>query len=359
MKFDPEKIKQAAKDDFDAAWNQGKEYITQPAIPDQYPRFKLGYGKPHPIYDTIQKLREAYLHLGFTEAANPLIVDDKEIHKQFGYEALAVLDRCFYLAGLPRPNVGISDERIARVREIIRVDDEGIDTIRQILHSYKKGEIEGDDLVPEIAHKLDVPGSKVAVMLDHVFPEFKELIPVSSGKTLRSHMTSGWFISLGAMIERTRPPVRLFSVDRCFRREQQEDATRLMTYFSASCIIMDPEVTVEHGKAVAAALLSQFGFEKESRIEALSMIIVLCLFFYSIAQWKLRSRLKETNKYIRNQVKKPTESPTMRWVFFLFRGITELKILLDGIVEKRVANMTDELWDILSLMGKECEKYYV
>ena len=43
----------------------------------------------------------------------------------------------------------------------------------------------------------------------------------------------------------------------------------------------------------------------------------------------------------------------------MFRGITELTILLDGIVEKRVANMTDELWDILSLMGKECEKYYV
>jgi len=26
---------------------------------------------------------------------------------------------------------------------------------------------------------------------------------------------------------------------------------------------------------------------------------------------------------------------------------------------KMVANMTDELWDILSMMGKECEKYYV
>ncbi len=49
----------------------------------------------------------------------------------------------------------------------------------------------------------------------------------------------------------------------------------------------------------------------------------------------------------------------MRWVFFLFRVITELTILLDGIVEKRVVNMTDKLWDILSMMGKECEKYYV
>jgi transposase len=105
--------------------------------------------------------------------------------------------------------------------------------------------------------------------------------------------------------------------------------------------------------------VSEVYLKKESRIEALSMIMVLCLFLYSIAQWKLRSRLKETNKFVRNQVKKPIQNPTMRWVFFLFSGITEFTILLDGIVEKRVANMTDELWDILSLMGKECEKYYV
>lgn len=262
MRFDPEKIRKAAKEDFDTAWNNGKAYISQPTIQSRYPRFKLKFGKPHPVYDTVQKLREAYLRLGFEEVVNPLIVDDKEIHKQFGYEALAVLDRCFYLAGLPRPDVGMSDDTITRIKEIIAVDDAGIDIIRQILHSYKKGEIEGDDLVPEISQKLMVPDSKVVVMLDRVFPEFKELVPVGSNKTLRSHMTSGWFLTLGAMIERAGPPVHLFSVDRCFRREQAEDATRLMTYFSASCVIMDPSVTVEHGRAVAAGLLTQFGFEK-------------------------------------------------------------------------------------------------
>ena len=36
-----------------------------------------------------------------------------------------------------------------------------------------------------------------------------------------------------------------------------------------------------------------------------------------------------------------------------------MTIIFDGIVEKRVANMTDELQNILSLMGKECEKHYV
>ena len=73
-------------------------------------------------------------------------------------------------------------------------------------------------------------------------------------------MTSGWFMTLGAIWDRSPLPLRLFSVDRCFRREQAEGPTRLMTYHSASCVVAGEDVTNEAGKAVAAALLSAFGF---------------------------------------------------------------------------------------------------
>lgn len=263
MRFDPEKVKKDAKENFDLTWNEGKKLIRTTTLNERYPRTTLGYGKAHPVYDTIQKLREAYLRMGFEEMMNPLIVDDREVHKQFGSEALAVLDRCFYLAGLPRPNVGISDERIAQIKEILgNIGDEEIDKIRQVLHSYKKGKVDGDDLVPEISEALGASDALVADMINRVFPEFKELVPEASTKTLRSHMTSGWFISLGALLERKEPPFNFFSIDRCFRREQQEDASRLMTYYSASCVMMDENVTIDHGKAVAEGLLSQFGFEK-------------------------------------------------------------------------------------------------
>ncbi|MBN1134865.1 MAG: O-phosphoserine--tRNA ligase [Methanosarcinaceae archaeon] len=263
MKFDPEEIKKAAKLDFEAAWNKGKELINKPLPNEQYPHISLTFGKAHPVYDTIERLREAYMRMGFEEMMNPLIVDEREVHNQFGHEALAVLDRCFYLAGLPRPNVGISNERIGSIKEILgTVDDEGIEAIRKVLHAYKKGEIDGDDLVLEIAGKLNVSDSLVVDMIEKIFPEFKELVPQSSRKTLRSHMTSGWFITLASVLERKNPPFNFFSVDRCFRREQQEDAARLMTYYSASCVIMDEDVTVDHGKAVSEGLLSQFGFEK-------------------------------------------------------------------------------------------------
>ena len=46
--------------------------------------------------------------MGFDECENPVIVEENDIYREFGPEAMAVLDRVFYIGGLPRPNVGIS-----------------------------------------------------------------------------------------------------------------------------------------------------------------------------------------------------------------------------------------------------------
>jgi transposase len=42
------------------------------------------------------------------------------------------------------------------------------------------------------------------------------------------------------------------------------------------------------------------------RIEALSMIMVLSLLIYFIAEWMLRKRLNETRETVLNQMGKPT-----------------------------------------------------
>jgi O-phosphoseryl-tRNA synthetase len=90
MKFDPDAIRKSAAQDFEKTWNMGRELLPAPAINDSYPRLKLGYGKVHPIFETAHLLREAYLRMGFTETMNPLIVEDREVYRQFGSEALAV-----------------------------------------------------------------------------------------------------------------------------------------------------------------------------------------------------------------------------------------------------------------------------
>jgi transposase len=105
--------------------------------------------------------------------------------------------------------------------------------------------------------------------------------------------------------------------------------------------------------------VSEVYLKKESRIEALAMVMVLCLLLYSIAEWKLRTRLENTKEAIRSQVKKKTQTPTMKWIFFLFRRITELVIEIEGKRIKKVLNMDEETIKVLKMMGENYEKYYV
>ncbi|MBC7115187.1 MAG: O-phosphoseryl-tRNA synthetase [Archaeoglobi archaeon] len=263
MRFNPEEWKKLAESDFVSAWLKSREILREENVNRRYPRKRIRVGKEHPLFETIQRLREAYLRMGFSEVVNPVFIEEIDVRRQFGKEADAVLDRCFYLAGLPRPDVGMSEEKRREIERILgrKVADEEIENLRRKLHEYKKGEFSGDDLAYEIGRALNESDEIGMRIIDEVFPEFREMIPEATRTTLRSHMTSGWFLTLQSLWWKMELPVKLFSIDRCFRREQSEDATRLMSYFSASCVLMDEEVNVDDGKAVAEALLSQFGFE--------------------------------------------------------------------------------------------------
>jgi len=209
------------------------------------------------------ELRQAYLMLGFEETINPLFIDEDHIYRQFGPEAPAVLDRCFYLAGLPRPDIGLGADKIEKIEDLgVSLDEEKIQGIKDVFRHYKKGDTSGDDLVLDLSSALDVANDMGLRVLERVFPELKDLKPLPSKTTLRSHMTSGWFLTLENLYKKRKMPLKLFSIDRCFRREQKEDSSHLMTYHSASCVWMDDEVSLDLGMAVSESLLQYFGFEK-------------------------------------------------------------------------------------------------
>jgi O-phosphoseryl-tRNA synthetase len=262
MRFNPEDWKRKSHENFEGAWHEGPSVLTPASHADTYPSRVYKRAQPHPVFATINRLRETYLSMGFDEAEVPVIIDEKDIYRQFGPEAMAVLDRVFYLGGLPRPNVGIARDRLDKINGILgkTMTSATEEKLRETLHSYKKSEIDGDELTFELSKVLETDDGIVVHILDAVFPEFRDLAPESSRSTLRSHMTSGWFMTLGSIWNKSPLPLRLFSVDRCFRREQAEGPTRLMTYHSASCVVAGDDVTIEDGKAVSEALLSSFGY---------------------------------------------------------------------------------------------------
>ncbi len=62
------------------------------------------------------------------------------------------------------------------------------------------------------------------------------------------------------------------------------------------------------------------------RIESLLMIMVSCLLVYSLSEYLLRQKLKEQNKFVPDQVNKPTNRPTMTWIYDLFMNIGSIKM---------------------------------
>jgi transposase len=79
--------------------------------------------------------------------------------------------------------------------------------------------------------------------------------------------------------------------------------------------------------------------KKPSRLIALSFIMVLCLLIYRLAEQRLRQRLQQSKQTIPNQVNKPTDRPTMRWVFQCFEGIELLHIRIDSTFQTRILRL--------------------
>jgi transposase len=104
--------------------------------------------------------------------------------------------------------------------------------------------------------------------------------------------------------------------------------------------------------------VAEIYLKKEERIESLAMIMVLTLLIYAFGEWLLRKKLSETGMSISNQIKKPTQKPTMRWVFQIFMGVTHTVLIEDGRVVRTIVHLTQEQITILKLLGPECEKYY-
>jgi transposase len=98
--------------------------------------------------------------------------------------------------------------------------------------------------------------------------------------------------------------------------------------------------------------------KKEQRIEALSMIMVLCLFVYAVSEWYLRTRLREMGKTVKNQLKKPIQNPTMKWIFMIFMRPAEVSIVINSRIRRFIVNLDEETRDILQVMGSAFGKYY-
>ena len=90
------------------------------------------------------------------------------------------------------------------------------------------------------------------------------------------------------------------------------------------------------------------------RIEALAMIMGLCLLVYNLAQRLIRTALYESQSTVKNQLGKPIDNPTLRWIFKCFQSIHLVKFKQ----EIQISNWNLDRDFILRLLPQDCYRYY-
>ncbi|MEM1689106.1 MAG: O-phosphoserine--tRNA ligase [Candidatus Hadarchaeales archaeon] len=256
MPFDVGKLRELAEKDFRKAWEEsanlvrksGRVFELQPS------------GKPNPLFELVQRFRQALIRLGFREMIVPIIVDKREVYKQYGSEAPIILDRVFFLATLERPDIGIGKKKIEEIRSFLPSFNK-VEKLQEIFRRYKLGEIPADDLIETISSELSISDAEAEKILS-LFSELRDLKPVPGDLTLRSHTTAGWFGILAELYRRESLPIQLFHVGPKFRREQRLDETHLYESWTASVVVMAKEITLEDGMEITRRIFAEVGYPR-------------------------------------------------------------------------------------------------
>ena len=91
---------------------------------------------------------------------------------------------------------------------------------------------------------------------------------------------------------------------------------------------------------------------------ALIMVMGLSLLIYSLAEKELRKVLATNELTIKDQKKRPTKSPTIRWVFQKFEDVLMLYIYEENCLKKIHCELTEDQITIIKCLGKYVKKMY-
>lgn len=97
-----------------------------------------------------------------------------------------------------------------------------------------------------------------------------------------------------------------------------------------------------------------------ARIMALIMIMGLALLIFALGERQLRLALQQNNETIPDQKNKPTQNPTLRWVFQTFEGLDVLSVWADDrLILRQVLNLRPVHQQIIRLLGPQVKKCYL
>lgn len=104
--------------------------------------------------------------------------------------------------------------------------------------------------------------------------------------------------------------------------------------------------------------LDSFYLKTPARIGSLMMIMTLCLMVYNFAQYNMRKCMEEQGDVLPNQVGKPINNPTMKWIAELMNMIAVVTIITDDKRHRIVTNVKKVHQRIIVYFGKHALDIY-
>lgn len=104
--------------------------------------------------------------------------------------------------------------------------------------------------------------------------------------------------------------------------------------------------------------LDSFFLKTPARITALMMVMTLCLMIYNFAQAHLRQCLKEQDETLPNQLGKPVQNPTLKWIAELMNVIAVVTIVANNQKHRVVTNVKTVHQQIIAYFGHYALEIY-
>ena len=98
--------------------------------------------------------------------------------------------------------------------------------------------------------------------------------------------------------------------------------------------------------------------KKPERINALMMVMTLCLMVYSFAEYFLRQALESKDETLPLQTGRLSKKPSMKWIYRMFQGVHVLKLQLGNTIDRIILNLNDILRRIIGYFGEVACKIY-
>ncbi|MGA1821652.1 MAG: hypothetical protein ACMUIG_03915 [Thermoplasmatota archaeon] len=239
-----------------------KNGVKPPNMEDVVSYFS-GRGHPHPIANEVENLRQMMISWGFDEIQTSHFMELEDVKKLTGPLYTVFKDSIYHLSWYRLQP--IPPEPAIEVKITSRFPGLDLAELWNLIDTIDD-DSSGEELLKLFSRELDL-SYEDAINLINILPNIDGVNPIPSTQTMRAFMPTAWISNIEATYDIENLPVRIFTVAQLFRREPYLDSRHIGTYHVLSLAIVDQELTMKKGKAIANRIFDNLDLSNTDMVE--------------------------------------------------------------------------------------------